>query len=100
MSRISREWYAPIAFVVVLVVAANRVLPHTINAVLMLGVALAQSIMLGIRLRRRMRIGQVTYWRGVRYESPARGLTSDMLRSEWVHIAVAVLALFLGLAMV
>ena len=99
MRRISREWYAPLAFVVVLVVAANHVLSQSINAVLMLAVAVAQSIMLGMRLRQRMRIGNVTYWRGVRYETPARGINIQMLRDEWVHIAIAVLALMIGLAM-
>ena len=99
MRRITPEWYAPIAFVVVLFVSANHVLPQTINSILMLAVAISQSVMLGMRLRQRMRIGQVTYGRGVRYETPARGLNMQMLRAEWVHIAIAVLALMLGLAM-
>ena len=99
MRRITREWYAPIAFVVVLVISANHVLPAALNAVLMMGVAIAQRVMLGMRLRQRMRIGKVTYWRGVRYETPARGLNMQMLRDEWIHIAIAVLALMIGLAM-
>ena len=65
----------------------------------MLVVAVSQSVMLAMRLRQRMRIGQVTYWRGVRYETPARGFNMQMLRAEWVHIAIALLALMVGLAM-
>ena len=99
MRRIAPEWYAPLAFVVVLVVAANHLLPRPINAIMMVAVAVSQCVMLGRRLRQRMRIGQVTYWRGVRYETPARGLNIQMLRDEWVDIAIAVLALMLGLAM-
>jgi hypothetical protein len=68
--------------------------------VALLAVGIGHAAVIIQRLRQQQRIGTVTYWRGVRYETPARsGFQWRDLRDQGLFIASAAIAILIGLAL-
>ncbi|MCX6014483.1 MAG: hypothetical protein NT020_02640 [Chloroflexales bacterium] len=94
-------WRWPLATLVLLLVAANHIVSARIIGVALLAVGIGHAVVIIQRIRQQQRIGNVTYWRGVRYETPSRGgfQWSD-LRDQGLFIVSTVIALLIGLALV
>lgn len=102
MNRISIApvWRWPLATLGLLLVAANHIVPARIMGVALVAVGIGHIVVIIQRLRQQQRIGTVTYWRGVRYETPARsGFQWRDLRDQGLFIACAVIAMLIGLAL-
>ena len=88
MNRISIApiWRWPLATLVLLLVAANHVVSARLIGVALLVVGIGHAA--------------VTYWRGVRYETPSRGgFQWRDLRDQGLFIASAAIAVLIGLAL-
>ncbi len=102
MNRISIApvWRWPLATLVLLLVAANHIVSARLMGVALLVVGIGHAVVIIQRLRQQQRIGTVTYWRGVRYETPARGgFQWRDLRDQGLFIASAAIAILIGLAL-
>ena len=102
MNRISIApvWRWPLATLVLLLVAANHIVSARLMGVALLVVGIGHAAVIIQRLRQQQRIGTVTYWRGVRYETPARGgFQWRDLRDQTLFIASAAIAILIGLAL-
>ena len=101
MNRISIApiWRWPLATLVLLLIAAHHVISTRIMGVALLAVGIGHAIVIFQRLRQQQRIGNVTYWRGVRYENPSRGFQWSDLRDQGLFIASAAIAILIGLAL-
>lgn len=97
---IAPVWRWPLATLGLLLVAANHIVSARIMGVALLLVGIGHAVVIIQRLRQQQRIGTVTYWRGVRYETPSRGgfQWSD-LRDQGLFIASAAIAILLGIAL-
>jgi hypothetical protein len=97
---IAPVWRWQLATLGLLLIAANHIVSTRIIGVALLAVGIGHAVAIIQRLRQQQRIGNVTYWRGVRYETPARGgfQWSD-LRDQGLFIASAAIAILIGLAL-
>ena len=102
MNRLSIApiWRWPLATLVLLLVAANHIVSARIIGLALLAVGIGHAIAIVQRIRQQQRIGTVTYWRGVRYETPTRGgFQWRDLRDQGLFIASAAIAILIGLAL-
>ena len=92
-----RHWRIPIIFAVALVASTVLRIPVPIRALLFGGIAVAQGIELWHTLMSAQRPGNVTYWRGVRYEKPRpSSITADDFRANAIPIIVFVCSVLIA----
>jgi hypothetical protein len=92
-----RHWRLPILFAIALVVSTVLRIPLPIRALLFGGIAIAQGIELWRTLLSPQRPGNVTYWRGVRYEKPRpSSITADDLRANAIPVIIFVCAVLIA----
>ncbi len=92
-----RQWRIPILFALALIAAAYLRIPTSVRVVIFVAIAIAQAVELWRSLFSSNRPGNVTYWRGVRYETKRQSsLTADDLRAHVIPILVLVSSLLIA----
>lgn len=64
------EWRWPLLGIAAVLVAANRLLPIWLMGIILCVIGVMQALEVWQRIKRQHRASTVTYWRGVRYETP------------------------------